>query len=134
VPRVILGLLANSFPVQIQRYSLASFYHATNGDYWRENTGWLSDEDECDWFQDAVEDEAPTAVCNEEGRYIFFRMEKNNMTGTLPAELSLLADSLGEYGVIVIPVDVTIFVLAHAITRPFNVSFELLQSAVLTCS
>jgi hypothetical protein len=34
---------------KIQRYALGVFYYGTNGDGWSENSGWLSDEDECSW-------------------------------------------------------------------------------------
>ena len=34
----------------VQRWALASFYYATNGDSWVVNQGWLQHNDECDWF------------------------------------------------------------------------------------
>lgn len=96
-----------------QRFALASFYYATDGDTWKNNTGWLNYDDdvhECYWhafghdealrFRDAL-------VAT--GRYVNFRLEDlshdnacengdayqhfwppQNLRGTLPPELSLL--------------------------------------------
>lgn len=37
-------------PTIIQRYGLATFYFATDGDGWTNNDGWLSSTQECNWF------------------------------------------------------------------------------------
>ena len=34
----------------VQRYALAVFFHATEGDGWYNNTGWLTGSHECGWF------------------------------------------------------------------------------------
>lgn len=39
---------------KIQRYALAVFYYSTNGDGWGENLWWMSDEDECMWYNKQV--------------------------------------------------------------------------------
>jgi len=36
--------------VSTQRYALATFYYATEGDTWIDNNGWLSGSNECSWF------------------------------------------------------------------------------------
>jgi hypothetical protein len=63
---------------RIQRYVLAVFYYSTNGDEWRRNTGWLSDEDECTWLTDETNVET-RPVCDEDGAYNNLRLEKNNL-------------------------------------------------------
>ena len=39
-----------SYPTIFQRYGLATIYFSTSGDSWTDNTGWLGDSPECDWF------------------------------------------------------------------------------------
>jgi hypothetical protein len=37
-------------PTVVQRYSLSTFYFATQGSVWTSNEGWLSSTQECSWF------------------------------------------------------------------------------------
>ncbi|GAX25808.1 hypothetical protein FisN_9Lh010 [Fistulifera solaris] len=75
----------------IQRYALAVFYFSTNGDTWTRGENWLSASDECLWQTDAPE----TTSCNgntsptDVSQLVF---DKNNIGGTLPAELSILTN------------------------------------------
>ncbi len=74
-----------------QRYALAVFYFSTNGDTWTRGGNWLSASDECLWQTDAPEatscngNTSPTGV----SQLVF---DKNNIGGTLPAELSILTN------------------------------------------
>lgn len=84
----------------LQRYALACFYFATNGvrtkwtdevygfggvPPWIDDTGWLDYENECDWYG---------ISCNHDGRVIGISLTTNRVTGSVPSELSLLAQSL----------------------------------------
>jgi hypothetical protein len=78
---------------RIQRYVLAVFYYSTNGDKWRENDGWLSDDDECtSWFIQETSEEYP--ACRQSGSFAHITLKKNQLNGTLPAELALLSEGL----------------------------------------
>lgn len=89
----------------IQRFSLATFFHSTNGQNWIRNTNWLSyDIHECDWFTQrsyshtgtSVEGElltyktSETRKCNSRGDYEHLWLRINNLRGTLPEELFLI--------------------------------------------
>ncbi|CAB9505242.1 LRR receptor-like serine threonine-protein kinase [Seminavis robusta] len=84
--------LPTTDPKLLQRYALATFYFATNGDNWefcgRESlsctaTTWLTDEDECTWF---------SLGCTNQGVVweVRFPANGNRINGPIPAELSLL--------------------------------------------
>ena len=76
---------------KIQRYALATLYLSTSGYQWTNSQGWLTEQDECDWFNDS--DYNGRCVNGELGRlYLHF----NNLQGTLPPELALLSNSLSE--------------------------------------
>jgi len=82
---------------KIQRYVLATLYYSTNGDGWDNNTGWLSDSDECGWYTDAaVFGEYMCSKGAVIGIDFFDTISGNNLFGTIPDELALLSDSLGE--------------------------------------
>lgn len=84
---------------RIQRYALAVFYYSTNGDKWRNNNGWLSDEDECTvWFIQETSEEYP-ACHRQSGSFAHITLKKNNLNGTLPAELALLSNGLCKFQV-----------------------------------
>jgi hypothetical protein len=67
-----------------QRYALAVFYFALNGQWWLNNTGWLSSADECSWYSD----EEP---CDENNRYIRLALPTNNISGTIPPDFGYLS-------------------------------------------
>jgi Leucine-rich repeat (LRR) protein len=81
---------------RLQRFALATLYFATDGDMWslgsvdNGSNGWLSDEDECDWYTKAL---GATFVCFG-GKYQTINMKDNGLSGNLPAELILLTDLL----------------------------------------
>jgi hypothetical protein len=69
----------------LQRYSLLTVYCSLNGNYWYNRTGWLSASEECSWNPDA-------ASCDVNGRIRSLQLHHNNLTGSIPPELSLLTD------------------------------------------
>ena len=76
----------------VQRYALASLYYSTYGDKWFNSTGWLSKTDECKWFSS----QSGASICDSNGKYTDLDLHGNNLSGTLPLEIVLLSDSLGE--------------------------------------
>jgi len=76
---------------KIQRYVLATLFYSTNGSFWQNKTGWLSDSDECAWHNSAF-----ARVCFE-GAIVELYLNTNNLEGVLPAEIALLSNSLGEF-------------------------------------
>ena len=85
---VDLGSFTNA--KKIQRFALATFYYSTEGDSWTRNDGWLSDDDECNWYTSSTN----LQPCNETGSFVNLELDLNNLGGTLPAELALLSGSL----------------------------------------
>jgi hypothetical protein len=73
----------------LQRYSLAVVYFALNGTTWSNNTGWLSDKDECQW-KVVTESASAPAPCDEDGRFVNLSVFENNATGLLPDEIGFL--------------------------------------------
>ena len=61
---------------------LVALYDATNGDGWRNNTNWLSDESICDWYK---------VYCNSDGYVDVLYLYSNSLQGTIPTELGLLS-------------------------------------------
>ena len=39
-----------TYPTILQRYGLATFYYSTGGMNWFDDTDWLGNTVECDWF------------------------------------------------------------------------------------
>lgn len=76
---------------KIQRYSLATLYYSTNGDEWENNTGWLSDRNECEWWSG----DSLGEICSSNGAIVKLDLRENNLVGKIPVEISLLADSIG---------------------------------------
>jgi hypothetical protein len=83
----------------LQRYALATLYFATNGGndelisaQWLAAGGWLSyDLHECSWFS-TVENSSGNPC--RQGVYTHLSLQRNNLQGTLPAEIALLAPQL----------------------------------------
>jgi hypothetical protein len=80
-----------------QRYALAVLYYSTNGDSWNWKWGWLSDDNECSWYQ--YDGEGPpdyTAkdynYCVEASRLSALSMVRNGGDGSIPTELEMLTD------------------------------------------
>jgi hypothetical protein len=88
---------------KIQRYALATFYYSTNGDKWNNKNGWLSDADECKWYNSKTFNGVGESFCRN-GEVVGLVMVEadgatltsNNLDGTIPNEIALLSNSLGE--------------------------------------
>jgi hypothetical protein len=81
---------------KIQRYVLATLYYSTNGEKWNDNTDWLSNKDECSWYNTAF-----LQFCIN-GAVAELALWSNNLHGTIPKELAMLFSSLnGEFVVMV---------------------------------
>lgn len=94
------GVGANAERI-LQRYALASIFYATYSQRtawtdhsfgkgqpvlpWVNERGWLTFDDECDWFG---------LECNEEGKIEEIDLANNILTGKFPDEVTLLASSL----------------------------------------
>jgi hypothetical protein len=76
----------------LQRYVLATLYFSTGGDDWTTAPLWLTNTDECEWFSSEEDDE----ICDANGNYVEIDLSGNNLQGTVPLELVLLSDTLGE--------------------------------------
>jgi hypothetical protein len=76
----------------LQRYALATLYFSTGGDDWTTAPLWLTNTDECEWFSSEEDDE----ICDANGNYVEIDLSGNNLQGTVPLELVLLSDTLGE--------------------------------------
>lgn len=85
---------------KIQRYVLATLYFSTNGNNWRSNRLWLSDDDECGWYNEATGSFCIDSKLVDLDLYSCQSLSDdtsgNNLVGTIPNEISLLSDSLGE--------------------------------------
>ena len=64
-----------------QRAALAAFYAATDGDNWMNNEGWLSDRPLDEWHG---------VYTNWLGNVIELRLDENNLSGAIPAEIGQL--------------------------------------------
>jgi Leucine-rich repeat (LRR) protein len=86
----------------IQRYALATLYYSTGGDQWFTNNKWLTDSNECEWYNtkwsEGWESDSSgirTFCSNEdEGDLEMIFLQGNNLHGQVPLELSLLSNSL----------------------------------------
>ena len=76
----------------LQRYALATLYYSTRGDDWTSSSQWLSDVHECSWYTSAAEFD----LCDTLGNYVVLGLYNNNLRGTVPMEISTLANTLGE--------------------------------------
>ncbi len=67
----------------MDRSALTALYNATDGPNWTDNTNWLSDESLGDWHG---------VTTDGEGRVTTLDLARNNLTGTIPAELGSLSN------------------------------------------
>lgn len=76
---------------QLQRFVLATLYHSTRGETWLQDDRWLSDADECNWYQSETEND----VCTAEGTLLEIDLDNNSLSGSLPwTELAILKSEL----------------------------------------
>eukprot|EP00797_Seminavis_robusta_P018823 Sro2829_g338080.1 Leucine Rich Repeat (496) ;mRNA; r:522-2180 len=78
---------------KLQRFVLATLYHATNGDGWSIQKDWLSYEaHECqDWYSQVSNIPGEFQVCNGEDEYTSLVLTSNTLIGSIPPELGLLS-------------------------------------------
>ncbi|MYF38870.1 MAG: hypothetical protein F4219_08960 [Gammaproteobacteria bacterium] len=62
------------------REALEALYHATGGNDWTHNDGWLTDAPLVDWY----------GLRMSEGRITHLELDDNNLTGELPKEIEML--------------------------------------------
>ena len=77
----VTGLPAVASPAT-DRAVLVALYNATDGDNWTDKENWLSDEPLREWQGITTDDE---------GRVTHLHLTENNLTGTIPTELSSLS-------------------------------------------
>jgi hypothetical protein len=82
---------------RLQRYAMAVFYYSTNGENWADNQGWMSDEDECLWFNKEATADGSYSPCqinvnnNAQKTLAGLDLSFNNVQGTVPPEIGLLS-------------------------------------------
>eukprot|EP00536_Pseudo-nitzschia_multiseries_P006446 jgi/Psemu1/304126/fgenesh1_kg.136_\ len=74
----------------MQRFAMATFFISTNGYNWSNNDGWLSEQNECFWYQTKNYRDP----CDTSGRLVNLELDGNGVSGSLPPELALLSNSL----------------------------------------
>eukprot|EP00559_Dactyliosolen_fragilissimus_P007402 CAMPEP_0184870876 /NCGR_PEP_ID=MMETSP0580-20130426/39108_1 /TAXON_ID=1118495 /ORGANISM="Dactyliosolen fragilissimus" /LENGTH=507 /DNA_ID=CAMNT_0027373227 /DNA_START=59 /DNA_END=1582 /DNA_ORIENTATION=+ len=82
-----------------QRYILALFYFSTKGAYWYKDVSFLTNRDECGWVAAWSENtfvplEVQGALCNLEGKLEMISLNWNNISGTLPHEISFFNSTM----------------------------------------
>jgi len=60
----------------VELQSLQNIYNETGGDYWYNNTGWTTEQDQCNWYG---------ITCDEEDYVIEINLPNNNITGKFPS-------------------------------------------------
>lgn len=85
---------------KLTRYALATFYYSTQGDSWIDNTNWVTDADECEWYSsvertctealEVVTDDFVTYL--QEPVFSALELDLNNVQGVIPPEVSLLVN------------------------------------------
>ena len=84
IPSELPSMVPSDVPSVIpdpERDALWALYTGANGEGWRDNTNWLSDESICDWYN---------VYCNSEGHVFVLSLSNNNLDGTIPTEFGLL--------------------------------------------
>jgi hypothetical protein len=74
----------------IQRYALATFYYATEGETsWMEDEGWLSPEvHECQWYSGLMEDGEDPCV---NGNFAYLVLGENGLRGAIAPDVALIS-------------------------------------------
>ena len=80
---VALSVIVRDLAMITDREALGALYHATDGDNWSRNDGWLTDAPLGEWFGVQV---------NDEGQIVGLRFSRNNLHGSLPPELGALSE------------------------------------------
>jgi hypothetical protein len=72
----------------IQRYALATLYFSTNGDSWYYKALWLSNDNECNWWQHDL----GSSTCSDTGAVANVELHDNDLKGPIPPEIGLLTN------------------------------------------
>ena len=80
---VALSVIVRDLAMITDREALGALYHATDGDNWSRNDGWLTDAPLGEWFGVQV---------NDEGQIVGLGFSRNNLHGSLPPELGALSE------------------------------------------
>ncbi|GKY92090.1 hypothetical protein MPSEU_000180400 [Mayamaea pseudoterrestris] len=72
---------------RLSRFALSTFYYATGGDDWYNNSGWLTELSECDWYTENKSNCIESDVT-------YLQLGNNNLVGSLPEEIGLLSTLL----------------------------------------
>jgi hypothetical protein len=99
---VLTGLLvvsAASIPLQSaipaeERAALIALYNATNGDNWKNNSGWKGNNNESDGFSQIGSEGSWEGIKVSGDHVTAIHLVENNLTGTIPAELGNLENLL----------------------------------------
>lgn len=67
----------------LQRWAMATFFYATRGEFWSDNTDWLTSSHECNWYG---------VSCDDSFHLTGLDLDSNKLDGTLPVEVDLLVD------------------------------------------
>ena len=78
----------------IERAALIALYNSTNGDWWKENSGWKNNYLEQDGFSEIGSEGSWKGVdVNENNDHVFaLNLHGNQLTGTIPVELGNLTN------------------------------------------
>ena len=74
----------------VQRFSLATLYYHMNGANWTNTTGWLKNEDECEWFGLTCNFTNPGQNSEFTGAITEIILGDNNLQGRIPEDLMRL--------------------------------------------
>ncbi|EEC43555.1 predicted protein [Phaeodactylum tricornutum CCAP 1055/1] len=70
---------------KVQRFSLSVFFFTSNGSLWRNNSGWLTESDECTWYS-----RSGRTTCDGSGVYLHLELGDNDVAGRIATEIGLL--------------------------------------------
>lgn len=87
---ISLGFLMSDIP-QKEREALIAFYNSTNGDNWTDNYGWKTSTLYSDGFSMPGTEGNWSGVILSNDHVVRLMMNKNNLSGTLPAQIGNLS-------------------------------------------
>eukprot|EP00980_Cylindrotheca_fusiformis_P012203 scaffold2962_cov126-Cylindrotheca_fusiformis.AAC.19 len=77
----------------VERYALAVFYYATNGDNWLYSFGFLSNTPVCEWKRDDGNGfDYGIRFCSSDGSVTMLYMPENNIEGHIPTYIGLMTN------------------------------------------
>ncbi|KAL3902481.1 MAG: hypothetical protein SGARI_005814 [Bacillariaceae sp.] len=99
-----LRWLADSDPLQmpvtvvleelLERFIMANFYFATNGDQWENSYNFLSENDVCDWNAGSDgEGNFHGVFCKDDGKIYLLDFTENGLSGSIPGDIGWLTNA-----------------------------------------